>query len=101
MAETAFRGTPVQTVGELPAVGATAPSFALVGQDLSDVTSEGLSGTRVVLNIFPSVDTGVCAASVRKFNEIAAGLENTAVGASRRTCRSPKRASAVQRASRT
>lgn len=79
MAETAFRGTPVQTVGELPAVGATAPSFALVGQDLSDVTSEGLSGTRVVLNIFPSVDTGVCAASVRKFNEIAAGLENTAV----------------------
>ncbi len=79
MAETAFRGTPVQTVGELPAVGVTAPTFALVGLDLSDVTSEGLSGTRVVLNVFPSVDTGVCAASVRKFNELAAGLENTTV----------------------
>lgn len=79
MAEIAFRGTPVQTSGELPAVGATAPSFTLVGNDLSDVTSSGLSGTRVVLNIFPSVDTGVCAASVRAFNERAAGLENTAV----------------------
>lgn len=79
MAEIAFRGTPVQTSGELPAAGTTAPSFTLVGQDLSDVTSAGLSGKRVVLNVFPSVDTGVCAASVRAFNEIAAGLENTAV----------------------
>lgn len=79
MADIAFRGTPVQTSGDLPAVGDTAPSFTLVGQDLSDVTSAGLSGRRVVLNIFPSVDTGVCAASVREFNERAASLEDTTV----------------------
>ena len=79
MAITAFKGTPVQTIGELPAVGALAPEFALTGADLSDVTSENLRGKRVVLNIFPSVDTGVCAASVRRFNELAAGLDNTAV----------------------
>lgn len=79
MAITAFKGTPVQTIGELPVAGALAPDFALTGADLSDVTSENLRGKRVVLNIFPSVDTGVCAASVRRFNELAAGLENTAV----------------------
>ena len=79
MAITAFQGTPVQTIGELPAVGALAPEFSLTGTDLSDVTSADLRGKRVVLNIFPSVDTGVCAASVRRFNELAAGLENTAV----------------------
>lgn len=78
MATTAFKGTPVHTVGELPAVGATAPTFTLAGSDLGDVSSSDLSG-RVVLNIFPSVDTGVCAASVRRFNEIAAGLEDTTV----------------------
>ena len=77
MATTALGGTPVQTVGELPAVGSTAPAFTLTGSDFSEVTLE--SGTRTVLNIFPSVDTGVCAASVRKFNEIAAGLDNTVV----------------------
>ena len=79
MATTAFKGNPVTTSGELPAVGSTAPAFDLVGSDLSPVTSESLAGRRVVLNIFPSVDTGVCAASVRKFNELAAGLENTTV----------------------
>ncbi|WP_334123803.1 MULTISPECIES: thiol peroxidase [Glutamicibacter] len=79
MANTAFRGTPVQTIGELPAVGSQAPSFTLTDTDLADVTSESLAGRRVVLNIFPSVDTGVCAASVRRFNELAAGLENTTV----------------------
>lgn len=78
MATTAFKGTPVHTVGELPAVGASAPRFTLAGSDLGDVSSSDLSG-RVVLNIFPSVDTGVCAASVRRFNEIAAGLEDTTV----------------------
>ena len=77
MATTALGGTPVQTVGELPAVGSTAPAFTLTGSDFSEVTLE--SGTRTVLNIFPSVDTGVCAASVRKFNELAAGLDNTVV----------------------
>ena len=79
MADITFRGTPVTTSGELPAVGETAPDFTLVGTDLSDVTARGLAGSRVVLNIFPSVDTGVCAASVREFNERAASLEDTTV----------------------
>lgn len=79
MATTAFKGTPVQTSGELPDQGSTAPSFELVGADLSAVTSQDLAGRRVVLNIFPSVDTGVCATSVRKFNELAGGLDNTTV----------------------
>ncbi len=78
MATTAFKGNPVQTVGDLPAVGSAAPSFEVVGEGLSALTSGDLSG-RTVLNIFPSVDTGVCAASVRKFNELAAGLDNTTV----------------------
>jgi thiol peroxidase len=77
MATTALGGTPVQTVGELPAVGATAPAFTLTGSDFSEVTLG--SGTRTVLNIFPSVDTGVCAASVKKFNELAASLDDTVV----------------------
>jgi len=79
MATTAFKGNPVHTVGDLPAHGGAAPDFTLTGSDLSDVTLAGLAGRRVVLNIFPSVDTGVCAASVRKFNELASGLENTSV----------------------
>ena len=78
MATTAFKGNPVTTAGELPATGASAPAFGLVGEGLSALTSGDLSG-RVVLNIFPSIDTGVCAASVRKFNELAASLDNTTV----------------------
>jgi len=78
MATTAFKGNPVTTAGELPATGASAPAFELVGEGLSALTSGDLSG-RVVLNIFPSIDTGVCAASVRKFNELAASLDNTTV----------------------
>ena len=77
MATTAFKGTPVSTVGDLPAPGQSAPEIQLVGSDLGEVTRP--EGRRTVLNIFPSVDTGVCAASVRKFNELAAGLENTEV----------------------
>lgn len=79
MATTAFKGNPVNTVGDLPAVGSTAPAVNLTGTDLADITSEQLAGKRVVLNIFPSVDTGVCATSVRRFNELAAGLDNTTV----------------------
>ena len=79
MAATAFRGNPVNTSGDLPAVGGTAPAFTLTGGDLGTVSSEGLAGGRVVLNIFPSIDTGVCAQSVRVFNERAAGLEDTTV----------------------
>ncbi len=79
MATIALRGTPVRTVGELPAVGAPAPSFVLTGTDLLDFSGADLAGRRVVLTIFPSVDTGVCAASVRTFNALAAGLEDTVV----------------------
>ncbi|WP_235735593.1 thiol peroxidase [Nocardioides alcanivorans] len=78
MATTAFKGNPVNTSGELPAVGSAAPAYDLVGEGLSALTSADRAG-RTVLNIFPSVDTGVCAASVRKFNELAAGLDNTTV----------------------
>ncbi|MGY5766360.1 thiol peroxidase [Brachybacterium sp. DNPG3] len=79
MASITLHGNPVSTVGELPATGTALPAFDLVGADLGSVTSESLAGKRVVLNIFPSVDTGTCAMSVRKFNELAAGLENTVV----------------------
>jgi thiol peroxidase len=79
MATTALGGNPVHTVGELPVPGGAAPSYTLTGTDLSDLTSEGTAGKRVVLNIFPSIDTKVCAASVRRFNELAAGLDNTTV----------------------
>ena len=65
-----FHGEPANTVGELPAVGSAAPAFALTAADLSDLTSESLAGKRVVLNIFPSIDTGVCAASVREFTAV-------------------------------
>lgn len=78
MATTAFKGSPVHTVGDLPAPGSAAPELHdLTGSDLGQVVRP--DGRRVVLNIFPSVDTGVCATSVRKFNELAAGLDNTSV----------------------
>ena len=79
MASITFQSNPVTTVGELPATGSTLPAFELVGQDLGTVSSADLAGRRVVLNIFPSLDTGTCAMSVRKFNEVAAGLDNTVV----------------------
>jgi thiol peroxidase len=77
MATTALAETTVHTVGDLPAVGRPAPDFTLAGTDLADV--ERPHGRRVVLNIFPSIDTRVCATSVRRFNELAAGLDNTTV----------------------
>jgi len=77
MATTSLGGNPVSTVGELPAPGDKAPAFELVGNDFSPVTLP--EGTRTVLNIFPSIATGVCSASVRKFNELASGLDNTTV----------------------
>ena len=79
MATTNFKGNPVSTSGELPAVGSKAPEFELVGTDLAPVTSGSLAGKKLILNIFPSVDTGVCAQSVRTFHEKASGLENTEV----------------------
>lgn len=79
MASITFQSNPVTTVGELPATGSALPAFELVGQDLAAVSSADLAGKRIVLNIFPSLDTGTCAMSVRAFNELAAGLENTVV----------------------
>lgn len=79
MADTAFSGTPAHTVGDLPTVGAAAPAFTTVNADLQDVSLSDFAGKRVILNIFPSVDTGVCAASVRRFNELAAELDGTTV----------------------
>ncbi|HVQ52154.1 MAG TPA: thiol peroxidase [Mycobacterium sp.] len=73
MAQITLRGNPINTVGELPAVGSPAPGFSLIGNDLGAVSSEQFSGKPVLLNIFPSVDTPVCATSVRTFNERAAG----------------------------
>lgn len=72
-------GTPVETVGNLPKIGSKAPSFKLTGTDLADKSSSDYAGSRLVLNIFPSVDTGTCAQSVRTFNEKASLLENTKV----------------------
>jgi thioredoxin-dependent peroxiredoxin len=69
MAEITFRGNPLHTVGELPAVGAQAPAFSLAGADLGAVTNDDFAGRPVVLNIFPSIDTPTCAASVRAFNQ--------------------------------
>ncbi|AXV07103.1 Thiol peroxidase, Tpx-type [Euzebya pacifica] len=79
MASITLGGNAISTVGELPQKGDKAPAFALTGADLKPVTSDDLTGKKVVLNIFPSVDTGVCATSVRTFNEKAAELEDTAV----------------------
>ena len=72
MAQITLRGNPINTVGELPAVGSPAPAFSLVGVDLAPVTNDQFAGKPVVLNIFPSIDTPVCATSVRTFNERAA-----------------------------
>ena len=77
MATTALGGNPVHTIGEPPEIGSKAPEFELTGIEFERVTLP--EATRVVLNIFPSVNTGVCSASVRRFNELAAGLEDTTV----------------------
>lgn len=79
MAKTAFQGTPVSLAGEFVKVGAQAPEFSLVKGDLSSFTQDDIKGKYALLNIFPSMDTGVCAASVRKFNKLAAEMENTVV----------------------
>ncbi len=79
MADITFQGNPITTVGNLPEKGAQAPAFALVGTDLSDVELKNFAGKQLVINIFPSIDTGVCQASVRAFNEKAGGRDNTVV----------------------
>lgn len=79
MAEITLGGNPVTTNGDLPEPGAKAPAFDLVKSDMTPVTSDDLAGQRVVLNIFPSIDTAVCANSVRRFNERATELDDTTV----------------------
>ncbi|MBS2098383.1 thiol peroxidase [Carboxylicivirga linearis] len=79
MAKITFKGSPVATAGDLPRVGAEAPEFTLVNTDLGDVSLHDYKGQKVVLNIFPSVDTSVCAASVRRFNDEASKRDNTTV----------------------
>ena len=79
MAQITFKGTPTRTIGKLPEKGSAAPDFTLVKQDLSETVLNDYKGKRLVLNIFPSIDTGICAISVRKFNEKAAALKNTVV----------------------
>ncbi|WIG57198.1 MAG: Thiol peroxidase, Tpx-type [Rhodanobacteraceae bacterium] len=79
MSGTKFKGNPVHLDGHFPKVGDKAPAFKLVAGDLSEKSLADFAGKRKVLNIFPSVDTGVCAASVRHFNKDAAGLRNAVV----------------------
>ncbi len=79
MAQITFKGNPIHTAGSLPKAGDRAPDFTLTRDDLSDASLKDFKGKRLVLNIFPSIDTPVCATSVRKFNEQAGKLKNTAV----------------------
>jgi len=72
-------GKPVELTGELPRVGSTVPSFALTTASLTEVTDADLRGSRVILNIFPSIDTPTCAKSTRRFNELASSLDGTQV----------------------
>ena len=79
MSTITLKGTLIHTAGTLPAIGATAADFKLTKTDLSDVSLKDFSGKKIVLNIFPSIDTGICAASARRFNKEASTLQNTVV----------------------
>lgn len=79
MSKTAFKGTTVNLAGEFIKIGITAPDFTMVKGDLSQFKLSETKGKFVILNIFPSLDTGVCATSVRKFNQMAANMDNTVV----------------------
>jgi thioredoxin-dependent peroxiredoxin len=79
MAQTKLGDNTVNTVGNLPGVGSAAPDFTLTGNDLKDVNFKNFEGKNVVLNIFPSIDTGVCATSVREFNKRAASINDTVI----------------------
>ena len=79
MAQVTLKGNPLQTSGDLPKVGAQAPPFSLTKADLSEVSQADFKGQRIVLNIFPSIDTATCATSVRKFNAQASEAPNTVV----------------------
>jgi len=79
MATITLKGNPIHTAGNLPAVGTKAPDFKLVKSDLSEASLSDFHGKKVILNIFPSLDTSVCATSIRKFNAEASKLDNTVV----------------------
>jgi thiol peroxidase len=79
MADVMLKGNLIHTSGHLPDIGSKAPTFRLTGTDLNDITLEKFSGKRLILNIFPSLDTDVCAASVRRFNQMAGKMDNTVV----------------------
>ncbi len=79
MANITLQGNPINTIGELPKEGSKLKDFELVKNDLSVVSLKDFEGSKLVLNIFPSLDTGTCAASVRNFNKEAANLTNTKV----------------------
>lgn len=79
MASVTLQGNAFNTVGTLPKVGSKAPNFTLVETDLSETTLADYAGSKLILNIFPSVDTGVCATSIRTFNQKASELDNTKV----------------------
>jgi len=79
MAQVTFKGNPLQTAGSLPKPGSTAPDFKLVKTDLSTLSLSDFKGKRVIMNIFPSIDTSVCATSVRRFNVEAGKLKDTVV----------------------
>ncbi|RJE72957.1 MULTISPECIES: thiol peroxidase [Reichenbachiella] len=79
MSTITLKGNEIHTSGQLPATGSTAPEFTLVKGDLSEAKLADFAGQKLILNIFPSVDTGTCATSVRTFNEKAAKLDNTKV----------------------
>lgn len=79
MATITLKGNPIETRGKLPKIGKKAPKFSLINAELSKVKLKDLKGSKLILNIFPSLDTETCAASVRRFNKVASELENTKV----------------------
>jgi thiol peroxidase len=79
MARINLKGNPINTCGTLPVKGSRAPDFTLTGSDLADVSLKSFAGKKIVLNIFPSIDTSVCAMSVRRFNAEAGKLDTTVV----------------------
>lgn len=79
MADITLKGNSIKSVGNLPEVGSTLPDFSLVDSSLNEKRLKDFAGKRKIYNIFPSIDTGICAASARKFNEEAAGLDDTVV----------------------
>jgi thioredoxin-dependent peroxiredoxin len=79
MANITFKGAPISSVGSLPNVGDQAPDFSLTNNSMKDISMADFAGKRLILNIFPSIDTGICAMSARHFNGVASGLDNTIV----------------------